>query len=529
MPRIFHRLLALVLAASLTAEAATPAAPPIQPHAAGAQTSPVNIFDGEALMLSVLAIRHADGLRQAATTWNHVVQQIRGLFDDRHRSIRPATLRDLGQILSLEHRSFADEITPDEFGRFAAEAPLIIKGVDSGFCLLALENGQIAGTIFAVLEDRSAMLLAGLAVAEDARRNGIGTGLMDEAMRKASRRPNVARIIARTRPNSPSRPLLRKAGFHEVSERDGVASFERPIERRRSNRMTSWLNARPDQRYPSRIGDLAADGDARSKPLLTSRFGRTGRQIDHIQQKLPAAPDDDQLRRAQSRIGNLVTQEAHDAEHFNIPAGLPLLTSRATGPVSAKRIVTPSDGFASQAASHPPAVAVERALPGDAAAIYRLREEALLPEVDINDPDAHMSEGDIRWLIGHHRDVFYSVARQGSAVVGYSVGAYDREANHGMLVEFAVRPPSEGHHIGARLAASALRWLLGHGYVQRLYWHDGGRLRGRSGHVAERFGFRRLPIVEGTSYVLARTPDGFPHIPDPNDEAAWTDHGGWHA
>jgi [ribosomal protein S18]-alanine N-acetyltransferase len=136
-------------------------------------------------------------------------------------SIRPARAGDLPSILAIERVSFTD---PWSHGSFAAllEQPRVYFSV-----ALDADTGALLGYTVAwfVLDEAE---LANLAVAPDARGNGIGAQLLEGALAASDARGSATMYLEVRASNVAAIALYTSHGFAEAGRRPSY--YRRPVE-----------------------------------------------------------------------------------------------------------------------------------------------------------------------------------------------------------------------------------------------------------------------------------------------------------
>ena len=136
-------------------------------------------------------------------------------------SVRRARADDLPGILAIERVSFTD---PWSHSSFAAllEQPRVYFSV-----ALNADSGTLLGYTVAwfVLDEAE---LANLAVAPDARGNGIGSLLLDGALAASEARGSMTMFLEVRASNVPAIALYTSHGFSEVGRRR--AYYRKPVE-----------------------------------------------------------------------------------------------------------------------------------------------------------------------------------------------------------------------------------------------------------------------------------------------------------
>jgi len=124
--------------------------------------------------------------------------------------LRPVAARDLARVLRIERDCFPNPWPPSAFALALAAPDLLFLGIG--------EN--LLGYVIAAIDDDE-VLVANLAVASEARRQGAGTALLDAAIDWArSRGATRCRLDVR-RSNAAAIALYERHGFRVVGEQPG--------------------------------------------------------------------------------------------------------------------------------------------------------------------------------------------------------------------------------------------------------------------------------------------------------------------
>jgi len=126
-------------------------------------------------------------------------------------TIRSAALDDVASLLAIEQEAAsAAHWTREEYARL----------VESGIVLVAEEAGNISGFVCAknVAGDWE---IENMVVAKQGRRRGVGSGLLDELLRRVRQQAGAAVWLEVRESNQPARRLYEKHGFHETGRRRG--------------------------------------------------------------------------------------------------------------------------------------------------------------------------------------------------------------------------------------------------------------------------------------------------------------------
>ena len=134
--------------------------------------------------------------------------------------LRPATPADAGAIAALERRSFSDP--------WSAESIRESIGMPWMFTHVAEDaRGAVAGYVFC-REIAGESELLNLAVAEGARRGGVGRELLAAALAWAEARGARETFLEVRASNAAAIALYEKAGFRAVGRRPDY--YQRPVE-----------------------------------------------------------------------------------------------------------------------------------------------------------------------------------------------------------------------------------------------------------------------------------------------------------
>jgi ribosomal-protein-alanine N-acetyltransferase len=121
-------------------------------------------------------------------------------------TIRSAVLNDVPALLAIEQEAAsAAHWTREQYAGL----------VESGIVLLAEEAGNISGFVCAkaVAGDWE---IENMVVAKQGRRRGIGSGLLDELLRRVRNQAGAAVWLEVRESNQPARRLYEKHGFRET-------------------------------------------------------------------------------------------------------------------------------------------------------------------------------------------------------------------------------------------------------------------------------------------------------------------------
>ena len=136
-------------------------------------------------------------------------------------AIRPAGAADLNAILALERACYSDPWPASSFTQLPDNPRVYFAVADDAIAK------SIAGYVVAwfVLDDGE---VANLAVAPGLRRQGVGSTLLDAAIRESQNR-GVSNLYLEVREsNQSARRLYASRGFEEVSRRKGY--YRSPVE-----------------------------------------------------------------------------------------------------------------------------------------------------------------------------------------------------------------------------------------------------------------------------------------------------------
>lgn len=135
--------------------------------------------------------------------------------------IRPGRPADLGAVVELERACYSDPWPPTAFGTLPDNPRVYFAVADSPVA------NSIAGYVVAwyVLDEGE---IANLAVATAARRQGIGSALLDAAIRESIDRGISDLYLEVRESNQSARRLYGSRGFEEVSRRKGY--YRSPVE-----------------------------------------------------------------------------------------------------------------------------------------------------------------------------------------------------------------------------------------------------------------------------------------------------------
>ncbi len=126
-------------------------------------------------------------------------------------TIRSAVLDDLPVLLAIEQEAAsAAHWTREQYARL----------VESGIVLVAEEAGNISGFVCAknVAGDWE---IENMVVAKQGRRRGVGSGLLDELLRRVRQQAGAAVWLEVRESNQSARRLYERYSFHETGRRRG--------------------------------------------------------------------------------------------------------------------------------------------------------------------------------------------------------------------------------------------------------------------------------------------------------------------
>ena len=126
-------------------------------------------------------------------------------------TIRSAVLDDVPVLLAIEREAAsAAHWTREQYGRL----------VETGIVLVAEDGGNISGFLCAkhVAGDWE---IENMVVAKQGRRRGVGSGLLDELLRRVRQQAGAAVWLEVRESNQPARRLYERYGFHETGRRRG--------------------------------------------------------------------------------------------------------------------------------------------------------------------------------------------------------------------------------------------------------------------------------------------------------------------
>lgn len=133
--------------------------------------------------------------------------------------LRRATMADVAQIAAIETRAFADPWSTQGFASLV-EAPEV-------YLVVSEVAGRVTGYVVArYVADEGE--IANLAVAPEARGQGLGAALLDAALREARARGVVMVYLEVRQSNDVARALYASRGFREVGRRKGY--YRHPVE-----------------------------------------------------------------------------------------------------------------------------------------------------------------------------------------------------------------------------------------------------------------------------------------------------------
>lgn len=136
-------------------------------------------------------------------------------------AIRPAAAADLDAVLALERACYSDPWPASSFTQLPDNPRVYFAVADSPVAK------SIAGYVVAwfVLDEGE---VANLAVAPELRRHGVGSTLLDAAIRESQCRGVSSLYLEVRESNQSARRLYASRGFEEVSRRKGY--YRSPVE-----------------------------------------------------------------------------------------------------------------------------------------------------------------------------------------------------------------------------------------------------------------------------------------------------------
>lgn len=133
-------------------------------------------------------------------------------------TIRSAVLDDVPALLAIEQEAAsAAHWTREQYAGL----------VESGIVLVAEEGGNISGFVCAKIVAGD-WEIENMVVAEQARRRGVGSGLLDELLRGAGNQAAATVWLEVRESNQPARRLYEKHRFREAGRRRGY--YREPVE-----------------------------------------------------------------------------------------------------------------------------------------------------------------------------------------------------------------------------------------------------------------------------------------------------------
>ena len=123
-------------------------------------------------------------------------------------TIRPLAYSDLPQVIAIERRSFP---TPWSLAMFVLEL-----SKPSGICLAAVEDRKLVGYLVCSRYDQ-AWHLMNIAVDPEARRRGLGAGLLEAMLQRAG--PDDDYTLEVRASNAPAIVLYERFGFRSAGTR----------------------------------------------------------------------------------------------------------------------------------------------------------------------------------------------------------------------------------------------------------------------------------------------------------------------
>jgi [ribosomal protein S18]-alanine N-acetyltransferase len=135
-------------------------------------------------------------------------------------AVRAAEASDLDNIVALERLSFSDPWSRASFAEAMSQPWVEFR------CLTGPEGGLLGYVVASFAADEGE--IASIAVAPDARRQGVGRSLLDWVIGEGERRGTVALYLEVRQSNTAARVLYGSRGFLEVGRRR--AYYRNPTE-----------------------------------------------------------------------------------------------------------------------------------------------------------------------------------------------------------------------------------------------------------------------------------------------------------
>jgi ribosomal-protein-alanine N-acetyltransferase len=135
--------------------------------------------------------------------------------------VRPGRAADLASVAELERACYSDPWPESAFAALP-DNPRVYFAVADSPVMNALAGYVVA---WFVLDEGE---VANLAVAASARRQGIGSALLDAAIRESTERGVTDLYLEVRESNQPARRLYASHGFEEVNRRKGY--YRAPVE-----------------------------------------------------------------------------------------------------------------------------------------------------------------------------------------------------------------------------------------------------------------------------------------------------------
>ena len=133
-------------------------------------------------------------------------------------TIRSAVLDDLPVLLAIEQEAkTAAHWRREQYARL----------VESGIVLVAEDGGNISGFVCAKIAAGN-WEIENMVVVKQGRRRGIGSGLLDELLRRVRNQAGTTVWLEVRESNQPARRLYERYGFHETGRRRGY--YKDPVE-----------------------------------------------------------------------------------------------------------------------------------------------------------------------------------------------------------------------------------------------------------------------------------------------------------
>ena len=134
-------------------------------------------------------------------------------------AVRPARAGDVRRVADIERASFADPWSPDSFAELVGEPRVL-------FSVIETARGVMGYSVVWTVADEAE--LANVAVAAEARGQGLGARLLDEAVGAARARGAAVMYLEVRESNAVARALYASRGFEQVGRRRRY--YRRPTE-----------------------------------------------------------------------------------------------------------------------------------------------------------------------------------------------------------------------------------------------------------------------------------------------------------